>query len=99
MTLKKYKNKYVILWPQYFDSSLSRKEGRRVPRELAVAKPTQRELFEAAKALGLEAKELEGSYPRVWWYKEGPVLVEKRWSKRQTLFKIAHELRKRRYGK
>ncbi|HIH89891.1 TPA: signal recognition particle protein Srp19 [Desulfurococcaceae archaeon] len=78
---------------------MSRKEGRRVPRELAVARPSQKELLEVAAALGLEAKPLEGKYPREWWNKEGPVLVEKRGSKREVITLLAKELRRRRYGK
>jgi len=97
MTLKKYRNKYVILWPQYFDSSLTRQRGRKVPKELSVPKPTQKELLEAARSLGFDALPLEGRYPREWWNREGPVLVEKHGSKRRTMLLIAQELRKKRY--
>ena len=98
MTLKKYKEKYVILWPEYFDSTISRKYGRKVPKELAVPRPTQKELLEVATSLGLKAEPLEGSYPRTWWVKEGPILVEKRGSKRSVMLEIAKALRARRYG-
>jgi len=98
MTLKKNKDKHVILWPEYFDSTLSRKYGRKVPKELAVPRPTQRELLEAATSLGLRAEPLEGSYPRTWWVKEGPILVEKKGTKRSIMIEVAKALRSKRYG-
>ncbi len=97
MTLKRYKGEYVILWPEYFDSTLSRKYGRKVPKELAVPRPTQRELLETASLLGLKAEPLEGSYPRTWWIKEGPILVEKKGSKRKVILEVAKVLRMKRY--
>ncbi|NPA85248.1 MAG: signal recognition particle protein Srp19 [Crenarchaeota archaeon] len=98
MTLRKYKGKKVILWPQYFDATLSRREGRRVPKSLAVPHPTQRELLDALASLGLSAEPLEARYPREWWNKEGPVLVEKERPKTDLLRTVGEELRKKRYG-
>ncbi len=98
MPLKDYKGKKVILWPQYFDSSLSHKKGRKLPKDECVPKPTQRELLEAARALGLNPEPLEGRYPREWWNKEGPILVDKIASKREIMRMVARELRKMRFG-
>ena len=101
MTKRDYKGKYVTVWPQYFDSTLSRKYGRRVPKELSVPRPTSREIAEAVGNLGRKYLVSEGRYPRVWWYEEGPIMVERREgeSKTQILFEIARELYKRRFKK
>ena len=101
MTKREYKGKYVTVWPQYFDSTLSRKYGRRVPKELSVPKPTSKEIAEVLERLDREYLTSEGKYPRLWWYEEGPLIVEKREgeSKTQILLEIARELHKRRFGK
>ena len=101
MIKKKFKDKYFVLWPQYFDSTLSKRMGRRVPKELAVPKPSQKEIIEACKELGREVIALEGRYPRQWWVGEGPVAVEKLEgeSKRELLEKVARKLHSLRYGR
>ena len=44
-----------VLWPAYFDASLTRSEGRRVPRELAVEEPTVDEIADAVQQVGYDA--------------------------------------------
>ena len=46
----------AIIWPIYFDASKTRKEGRRVPKNLAVQSPKIAELKEAADKLGLKKR-------------------------------------------
>ncbi|UXD21465.1 signal recognition particle [Ignicoccus pacificus DSM 13166] len=101
MTTRKLKGKYFVIWPQYLDSTLSRRLGRRVPKELSVPHPTQKELIEIAKSLGRDVIPLEKLYPREWWYSEGGVAIEKleNETKTQLLLKVAQELVKRRYSK
>ncbi len=43
----------IALWPGYFDGKVSRRNGRRVPRDSAVLKPDLEGLFIAARAAGL----------------------------------------------
>ena len=43
----------VVLYPEYFDASLSRKEGRRVPKRLAVSTPKLEDIEKAARNLKL----------------------------------------------
>ncbi|MEM4699526.1 MAG: signal recognition particle subunit SRP19/SEC65 family protein [Candidatus Nezhaarchaeales archaeon] len=89
------------LYLAYFDRSKSRKQGRRVPRELAVERPRLEEVLEAVKKLGLGAgvRVAEGArYPRCWWDLGGAVLVEKRMRKGELLRKVASLLRDSRAG-
>ena len=44
----------AIIWPAYFDQTKTRKNGRRVSKNLAVPNPKIEELQEAAKKLGCE---------------------------------------------
>ncbi len=99
MTKREYKGKYVTVWPQYFDATVSRKYGRRVPKEVAVPKPSLKEIKEVLEALGREYIILDGKYPRLWWHEEGVVLVEKREGESKTgvLAEIARELYKKRF--
>ncbi len=94
------KRKFV-LYPEYFDSSLSRSEGRRIPLHVAVPEATVKKIMVAAKYLELNPEIQEDkAYPKRWWEKKGRVLVDKKeeWSKQRTLLevaKIARRLKKK----
>lgn len=84
--------KYVI-WPIYFDKSLSRINGRKVSKKHAVEKPSVELIIKAAKSLGLNPTlEKDKAYPSRHWRNEGRVLVDKKESKRKILVKIANRL-------
>ena len=94
------KRKFV-LYPEYFDSKLSRSEGRRIPINVAVSEPTLKKIMTAAKYLELnpEAQE-DKAYPKRWWEPRGRILVDKKegWSKQKTIIevaKIARRLKKK----
>lgn len=48
------KLKYQVIYPQYLDSSLARKNGRRLTDKQSVAHPTLQEMFQACVALGFK---------------------------------------------
>jgi len=82
-----------VIWPAYFDRNISKSEGRRVPKKLAVSSPKAKEIFEASKKLGFEARIEKGAYPRRWWLKEGKVIVKAEGiTKAELIKKIAIEL-------
>ncbi|MFW6320983.1 MAG: signal recognition particle subunit SRP19 [Halohasta sp.] len=65
-----------VLWPAYFDAGLTRSEGRRVPRELAVEEPTVEEIADAVQQVGYDAViERDKSYSREFTTR-GRVLVK-----------------------
>jgi signal recognition particle subunit SRP19 len=82
-----------ILYPLYFDRSVSRLKGRRVPQKHAVEKPTSENIAKAAKSLGLnpllEKDKVHSSTP---WKKEGRVIVDKKGPKTKLLIQIANRL-------
>ncbi|MEM2118805.1 MAG: signal recognition particle subunit SRP19/SEC65 family protein [Candidatus Bathyarchaeia archaeon] len=87
----------VIIWPAYFDAAKSRKNGRKVPKNIAVSVPKAMEIKEAADKLHLKAELLlETSYPKTPWVKTGMVLVEKTEPKSRIVLKIAKQLQKNR---
>ncbi|MEM3466439.1 MAG: signal recognition particle subunit SRP19/SEC65 family protein [Thermoproteota archaeon] len=70
------KERYVIVYPQYFDSKASRKMGRRVPKGLAVDSPSLARVEEACRKLGLKIiVEPDKAYPRVSNVKCGRIVV------------------------
>ncbi|MGB9756740.1 MAG: signal recognition particle subunit SRP19/SEC65 family protein [Candidatus Bathyarchaeales archaeon] len=89
------KTEKIIVWPAYFDSTKTRKEGRRVPKSLAVPSPKILELKEAAEKIGLEYEIVsDSSYPKTPWQKTGMLLVKKKEAKAQIIKKIARQLAK-----
>ena len=55
----------MTLWTGYFDSKLSRSEGRRVPRSSSIPKPTLEAVAWAARSAGVRKmrQEPEASHP------------------------------------
>jgi signal recognition particle subunit SRP19 len=85
---------HVLLYPVYFDASKTRAEGRRVPKALAVERPTPDRLASAAKALGLSAEtEPEAAHSRAPWAGGGRVKIQKRGTKEALLREIARKLK------
>ena len=83
----------VIIWPIYFDSAKTRKEGRRIPKNMAVQSPKIAEIKEATDKLGLKNEiNLEAHFPKIPWAKSGMLLVEKTEAKEKIIQKIAKQL-------
>ena len=76
----------IVLWPEYFDISRSRTEGRRLPKSLCVDKPDLDIIAKGAMILDLEYKIIEdAAYPSNSNEKNGCVRVEKGKMKKTTL--------------
>jgi signal recognition particle subunit SRP19 len=87
----------VIIWSAYFDQTRTRKEGRRVPKSLAVPSPKILEVQEAAQKIGLDFEVVpDKGYSKMPWTKTGMLLVEKKGSKEQIISRIAKQLLKAR---
>lgn len=85
----------LVIYPEYFDSRLSRKQGRRVPRNLARDGPTMEAVLNAARAAdpGLEPRaEPKKSFSARWHEKRGRVLVKRKFHKQKTLLMVARKL-------
>jgi|GEM_PF-3495871 signal recognition particle subunit SEC65 len=63
--MKRGPKRRILLYPQYFLSSVSRRLGRRVPKEHSLSSLTKEELEHALRELGLVYEVKEGvAYPR-----------------------------------
>ncbi|KUG19568.1 MAG: signal recognition particle subunit SRP19/SEC65 family protein [Methanomicrobiaceae archaeon] len=81
-----------ILYPCYFDASLKRREGRRVPRSMAIKSPTITDLANAAKKAGLTYRVEEHSHPACWTSRDGRIAVAWDESKEALLKRVARHL-------
>ncbi len=72
---------HVILWLDYFNKNLKRRQGRKVNRDRAVFDPTVQDLAEATRAAGFQLSDQdinnEARYPRRSFVKSGYVMVAK----------------------
>ncbi len=87
-------DKAWVLWPEYFDISRTRSQGRRVGKALAIQEPSMAMMIKAVEKLGLQWKVEEGkSHPGAWWNKQGLLLVENTMPKSALLPKVAEMLK------
>ena len=70
------KRRGYVIWPIYFDRSVSRSRCRRVPLDLAVRSPSAEQLAKAAGKLGWRVELEPGSHPAFWWKKTGKLIVD-----------------------
>jgi len=88
----------IVVWPVNVNSKKSRREGRKIPRSVAVEAPRLEEIVKAASDLGLSPTVVpNASPPREWWNKTGYVIVDRKGKgKIQVLKEIAAEIKKAR---
>ncbi len=87
----------IVIWPVYFSSKRSRKEGRRVPRGLSMAEPSLQEIAAALDGLGVgyEIQE-DRRYPGAPGRKSGRILVDQQGEKEALLRAVAQAIKAQR---
>ena len=79
-----------VIYPVYFDKTVSKFSGRKVSLKHAVEKPNIEDIAKAAKSLGLNPTlENDVSHPLRSWKKEGRILVDKKDTKSKILVQIS----------
>ena len=90
--VSKGEDKYVV-WPIYFDKSVSKLNGRKISKKNAVDKPNIEDIAKAAKSLKLNPIiEIDSYYPSRNWKKEGRIIIDKKDTKSKLLRQIASRL-------
>jgi signal recognition particle subunit SRP19 len=88
------KSMELVLWVNYFDSTRTRKEGRKIGRKLAIERPTVEELAKAVEMLSIPYKiDKSAAYPKAWWEKSGRLFVNKVMPKGKMIASIAKNLK------
>lgn len=94
--------KDYVIWPSYLDKNLSKKDGRKLPKNLALDHPKFDEIKKALELIGINYQiEKNSKYPKEQGRDDrnlGRFLVEKKFSKNEILKKISKEIRKNRGG-
>lgn len=83
----------LVVWPHYFDKSLTRAQGRRVPSNVAIDEPRVHDVAQAARTLGLKVEIDEEARPPAFWHsRKGRVIIPKNGKKEEILKQIASRL-------
>ena len=92
---------HVVVWLDYFNRNLKRRQGRKVNRDKAVFDPTVQELVEAARAAGFQFSDQEinsdARFPRRSFVKSGYIMLAKKEGikKSQIIDEVANKLLRR----
>ena len=85
---------HIVIWLDYFNKTLSRKKGRRLPKEKCIFDPSLNELIESSKAVGLVPTETNDQvrFPRRSYVRSGYIVLEKKFPKTKILNKISEKM-------
>ena len=87
-----------VVYPSYFDSRLSRRDGRRVPKSLSLRGPTLQDIVNALRSLSMNFEvERDRGRPSRWYKFEGRVLVDYEGRKEELLKLLATEMVRQRF--
>ncbi len=81
-----------ILYPCYFDASIQRRCGRRVPQSLASVRPTVNDIESALKEMHVSYERQDAPHPAFWWKHDGRVVVTFEGSKNELIRAVAANL-------
>ncbi|MEM3089268.1 MAG: signal recognition particle subunit SRP19/SEC65 family protein [Candidatus Nitrosotenuis sp.] len=85
---------HFVIWLDYFNKTLTRKMGRRLPKEKCVFDPSLKELIDATKEAGFEVTESDEKvrFPRRAYVRSGYITLPKLTPKMQAMYKISERL-------
>ena len=89
---------HVVIWLDYFNKTLSKKMGRRVPRDKSIFDPSLKELVDAAKAAGFQPTETNDQvrFPRRPYVRSGYIVLPKDIPKSKMISTISEKMVSRR---
>ena len=85
---------HVVIWLDYFNKTLPRNKGRRLPKDKCIFDPSLKELMDAVKDAGLEMTESDDKvrFPKRPYVRSGYIILPKDTSKTKILNKISEKL-------
>ena len=81
--------KLILIWVDYFNSNISRSEGRRIPLNQSVKNPTLQELVEAEKRVGYDPTFQTAFFPKRPYTPSGYISIVKKKRKNDVLKEIS----------
>lgn len=85
---------HFVIWLDYFNKTLTKKMGRRLPKDKCVFDPSLKELIDATKEAGFEVTESDEKvrFPRRAYVRSGYIILPKAAPKLQVMYKISERL-------
>jgi signal recognition particle subunit SRP19 len=85
---------HIVIWLDYFNKTLTKKMGRRLPKDKCVFDPSLKELIDASAEAGFELKESDDKvrFPRRAYVRSGYIVLPKSSTKTKILYKISEKL-------
>ncbi|MEW6588422.1 MAG: signal recognition particle subunit SRP19/SEC65 family protein [Thermoproteota archaeon] len=85
---------HFVIWLDYFNKTLTKRMGRRLPKDKCVFDPSLKELIDATKEAGFEPKEADDKvrFPRRAYVRSGYIVLPKVSPKTKVLYKISEKL-------
>jgi signal recognition particle subunit SRP19 len=86
---------HVVIWLDYFNKTLTKKMGRKLPKEKCVFDPSLKELIDASTEAGFVTTESDDKvrFPRRAYVRSGYIVLPKSSiSKTKILYKISEKL-------
>ncbi|MBI3253310.1 MAG: hypothetical protein HYZ56_01065 [Nitrosopumilales archaeon] len=85
---------HVVIWLDYFNKTLPKNKGRKLPKEKCVFDPSLNELIDAIKDAGFIIKESDDKvrFPKRPYVRSGYVVLPKGSPKTKILDKISQKL-------
>ncbi|MDP6917034.1 MAG: signal recognition particle subunit SRP19/SEC65 family protein [SAR86 cluster bacterium] len=84
----------LVIYPEYFDFNLGRSQGRKVPANQSVKKPTIDEVLAVIKPIVNNCDKSSKSHSGNWSSNSGSIVVDYEGSKTSLLHKIGIGLKK-----
>jgi signal recognition particle subunit SRP19 len=81
-----------ILYPCYFNSAYTRRQGRRISRKYGAKAPVISDLERALKRAGVTFRIEEHHHPAHWIRREGRIVTEWKEGKEALIRKVAQKL-------
>jgi signal recognition particle subunit SRP19 len=85
---------HIVVWLDYFNKTLTKRMGRRLPKDKCVFDPSLKELTDAAKEAGFETTSSDEKvrFPRRAFVRSGYIMLPKVSPKAKVLYKISEKL-------
>lgn len=83
-----------MLYPEYFDAKLSKSQGRKIPKKIAIQNPNVELIEIIAKKMNLNPIVEDKHYSKNWFERRKRVVIDKKGKKLELIKKIAEELKK-----
>ncbi len=89
-------NKTYRIWPHYFDCTVSRFSGRKIPKTLCIDRPSIDIILDVCKKLNLKCQYIKDKkHPKHWFKYTGLILIDYSGRKSELIKLIAKNIKEK----